>query len=161
LEEWRKTGYLDEKYLEKIWPEEKELEEKPLPIIECPEEIPCTPCRDYCPTGAIEMEGLNGIPKLNPEKCTGCLTCVQVCPGLAIFIVHYHKPGMARIYLPYEFCPLPKVGQKVKVLNRKGEEIGEGTVFFVLPREKSKGDTPIVGIEVKRELARNARHIRW
>ncbi|MGC9189473.1 MAG: hypothetical protein ACP5GG_01995, partial [Conexivisphaera sp.] len=24
-----------------------------LPIIDCLEDIPCTPCRDVCPTGAI------------------------------------------------------------------------------------------------------------
>jgi 2-oxoglutarate ferredoxin oxidoreductase subunit delta len=45
----------------------------------------CGLCVDYCPTGAIEMEGV--LPKVvNAEKCTRCLQCEAVCPDFAIEI---------------------------------------------------------------------------
>jgi 2-oxoglutarate ferredoxin oxidoreductase subunit delta len=45
----------------------------------------CGLCVDYCPTGAIEMEGV--LPKVvDAEKCTRCLQCEAVCPDFAIEI---------------------------------------------------------------------------
>jgi len=157
---WKETGNITFDDIKAQIPDEKYLEKKPVPIIECVEEIPCTPCYEICPTKAITMKNLNDIPKLDPEKCTGCLLCAQVCPGLAIFPTHFHKEGFARVYIPYEFLPLPEVGEEVIVLNREGKEVGEGRVFFVLPREKSRGDTPLVGVEVPREIAFETRHIK-
>lgn len=157
---WKERGFVTLDEIRQYIPPEEFLKKHPIPIIECVEEIPCTPCYEICPTKAIEMKNIHDIPKLNPEKCTGCLLCAQICPGLAIFPTHFHKDGFARVYLPYEFLPQPKVGDVVKVLNREGKEVGEGIVFFVLPREKSVGDTTLVGIEVPREIAFEARHIK-
>jgi len=155
---WKETGYITFGEIKDQIPDEKYLKNRPIPIIECVEEIPCTPCYEICPTKAITMSSLNDIPKLDPEKCSGCLLCAQVCPGLAIFPTHFHKEGLARVYIPYEFLPLPKVGESV--LNREGKEVGKGIVFFVLPKEKSRGDTPLIGVEVPREIAFEARHIK-
>jgi 2-oxoglutarate ferredoxin oxidoreductase subunit delta len=45
----------------------------------------CGLCVDYCPTGAIEMDGV--LPKIvDAEKCTRCLQCEAVCPDFAIEI---------------------------------------------------------------------------
>lgn len=157
---WRERGFVRLEEISEFIPSEEYLRRHPIPIIECVEEIPCTPCYEICPTKAIQMEDLNAIPRLDPEKCTGCLLCAQICPGLAIFPTHFHKEGFARVYIPYEFLPMPKVGDRVQVLNREGKPVGEGTVFFVLQREKSLGDTVLVGVEVPREIAFEARHIR-
>jgi 2-oxoglutarate ferredoxin oxidoreductase subunit delta len=45
----------------------------------------CGLCVDYCPTSAIEMEGV--LPRVvDAEKCTRCLQCEAVCPDFAIEI---------------------------------------------------------------------------
>jgi len=38
----------------------------------------CGVCADNCPEDAIQLE--NGAFLVNPDACTGCLTCVEVCP---------------------------------------------------------------------------------
>ena len=43
----------------------------------------CGVCADNCPEDAI---GLNdGIYVVDPDSCTGCLTCVEVCPRDVMF----------------------------------------------------------------------------
>ncbi len=44
-------------------------------------------CKEECLFGAIEM-GDNGIPIVNPEKCTGCNRCVNVCPKDVIRMIN-------------------------------------------------------------------------
>ncbi|WP_223756839.1 4Fe-4S dicluster domain-containing protein [Myxococcus sp. RHSTA-1-4] len=40
----------------------------------------CTTCVERCPTeGAILVE--SGRPRVVPERCDGCGTCVRVCPA--------------------------------------------------------------------------------
>ncbi|AEC51270.1 ferredoxin [Pyrococcus sp. NA2] len=140
-------------------PSEERLRKGPVAIPECPQRIPCTPCKEVCPTNAIKMETPNDIPIVDYEKCIGCSLCVQICPGLAFFMVHYIG-DKARVTLPHELLPLPKRGESVRLLNRKGEEVGIGKVVSVVPREKTKGDTPIVTVEVPIELAWEVRAIK-
>jgi RnfABCDGE-type electron transport complex B subunit len=39
-------------------------------------------CTEACQFGAMTM--VDGIPKVNPERCTGCGKCAQVCPRSVI-----------------------------------------------------------------------------
>ena len=43
----------------------------------------CQPCRecDYCPVGAITV---NGYPVIDQEKCISCFACAEFCPQEAI-----------------------------------------------------------------------------
>ncbi|BAA30864.1 4Fe-4S dicluster domain-containing protein [Pyrococcus horikoshii] len=156
-----KYGYITPEELFSIIPKpsEKRLRERPVAVPECPQRIPCTPCKEVCPTNAIKMDNPNDIPIVDYEKCIGCSLCVQVCPGLAFFMIHY-VGDKARITLPHELLPLPERGEEVILLNRKGEEVGRGRVITVVPREKTKGDTPIVTVEVPLELAWDVRAIK-
>ena len=43
----------------------------------------CGVCADNCPEGAIQLD--NGIYRVEPDKCSGCLTCVEVCPHHVMF----------------------------------------------------------------------------
>lgn len=140
-------------------PSEEHLRKRPVAIPECPQEIPCTPCKEICPTNAVLMENPNAIPIVDYEKCIGCSLCVQICPGLAFFMVHYIG-DKARVTMPHELLPVPKVGEKVILLNRVGEEVGRGKVITVVPREKSKGDTPIITVEMPIELAWDVRAVK-
>ena len=98
------------------------------------EEIPCNPCCTACPQGAVTMaEGLSSLPCLNRGKCTGCGLCIPCCPGQAIFVIDDTYSGSEGLLsLPYEFTPLPIVGQSVILTDRRGRPVGEGTIHRVL-----------------------------
>jgi Fe-S-cluster-containing hydrogenase component 2 len=149
---YEKTGVLSIKDLD--IPTEKELK-KGVVIIECIQEIPCDPCVTICPFDAISMKDINAIPIVDYDKCTGCKRCVGICPGLAIFVVKV-EDDKALITLPYEFLPIPKVGDKVKALDREGKSRGDALIKKV----NRIGKTTIITIEVNKKLAMEVRNIK-
>jgi Fe-S-cluster-containing hydrogenase component 2 len=128
---------------------------KGVTVIECVQNIPCDPCVAICPVNAISMKDINDIPKVDFDKCTGCKRCVGICPGLAIFVVKLIDEK-ALITLPYEFIPIPKVGDKVKALDRGGKPRGIAKVIKV----NRSGKTTVVTIEVDKDLAMEIRNIK-
>ena len=44
--------------------------------------IGCSICQKVCAAGAITME--NNLAKIDHEKCTHCMVCVNKCPVKAI-----------------------------------------------------------------------------
>ncbi|MEW6080731.1 MAG: 4Fe-4S binding protein [Bacillota bacterium] len=131
-------------------------------VIECVQEIPCNPCETACKQGAITVgTPITSLPSLDVDKCTGCGLCVAKCPGLAIFVVDLTgEDGKgAVVEFPYEYQPLPEVGEGVFVVNRQGEVIGEGIVKKSV-RPKAYDKTGVVGVEVSPSLAAEARSIK-
>ncbi|MBO8160914.1 MAG: FAD-dependent oxidoreductase [Thermosipho sp. (in: Bacteria)] len=123
--------------------------------IECPQNIPCNPCETSCPTGAIDVGGnINGLPYVDYDKCIGCGVCVMKCPGLAIFLVQ-ELSDYSIVGIPYEF-ELPEKGEKVLLLDRNGEIVGEGEIEKIV--RNSKGKTHIVYLKVPKGLEDNVRH---
>jgi Fe-S-cluster-containing hydrogenase component 2 len=149
---YEKDGILDLKFLK--LPSQKQLE-KGVAIIECIQNIPCNPCVDSCPTGAISMKDINDLPVMDYDKCIACCKCVGICPGLAIFVVKC-KDDKALITLPYEFLPELIVGEKVQALDRAGKIVGVGIVKKVVNKDK----TFVVTIEVKKDLLMIVRNIK-
>lgn len=50
----------------------------------------CGACADVCPVTAIVMH--DGVYRVEPELCTGCMSCVAACPeGVMV-----EQPGMDR-----------------------------------------------------------------
>jgi len=43
----------------------------------------CGECADSCPEDAIQLD--NGFFFVDQDACTGCLTCVEVCPRDVMF----------------------------------------------------------------------------
>lgn len=154
---WKSEGYLDPEDVE--FPPKKEVESGSVAVIECPQRIPCDPCSQNCPVGAIKMDDINGLPTIDYEKCTGCAICVEHCPGLAIFTIDCSPSGGCDITIPYEF-ELPEVGEAVVGLNRKGEEVTEAKVAGVKPRDKSVGDTSTVTVNLPEKYVNIVRNIR-
>src|SRR5512136_1764704 len=124
MREYEKTGILSITDLQV--PKKKQLE-KGVAILECVQEIPCNPCVESCPVHAISMKDINAPPVNDFEKCIGCTKCVGVCPGLAIFVIKTIGKK-ALVTLPYEFVPIPKVGDVVKALDRTGCVRGDALV---------------------------------
>ena len=149
---YEKTGVLKLENL-KI-PTDKQLK-KGVAIIECIQEIPCDPCVAICPVESISMKDINDIPKIDYDKCTGCKRCVSICPGLAIFVVKL-TDEKAQITLPYEFLPIPKIGDIVKALDREGKSRGDAKVIRVNRSSK----TTVITIEVDKDLAMEVRNIK-
>ena len=97
-------------------------------VIECVQEIPCNPCENACHFGAIEIgEQITNLPVLHEEKCTGCGLCVANCPGLAITVIDKtYSDTEAVIEFPFEYLPLPAVGDIVDAVSRGGEVLCKG-----------------------------------
>jgi Fe-S-cluster-containing hydrogenase component 2 len=133
-------------------------EKRPIAMIECVQQIPCNSCALACKLNAIHMENVNDIPRINFDKCTGCMACAMTCPGLAIFLLK-SEGGKGYITLPYEFLPTPDVGQRVSALNREGKVLGSGKVMRILPPKRNDG-TALVTIEVPEEWLLEARAIK-
>ena len=142
-------------------PKEKwETKKGGLVVIECPKRIPCNPCATSCPTGAVlPFEDINDTPRIDYDKCTGCGICVSRCPGLACFVIDLtHGPDTAILKLSYELLPLPKKGDIVKLMNRVGEEVGEGEVTLVT--EPSKDSTYVVSVIIPKDKIDEIRAIK-
>jgi Fe-S-cluster-containing hydrogenase component 2 len=152
IKKYEKTGILSLNDL--ILPSDKHLN-KGVAIIECVQEIPCDPCVGICPVHAISMKNINAVPKIDYDKCTGCKQCVGICPGLAIFVVKF-KGNKALITLPYEFLPIPKIGETVTALDREGKSMGKAKVVKV----KKSNKTTVVTIEVDKRVVMEVRNIR-
>jgi len=142
MSNYLKVGYLEKDDILVNFPKLEQCEKHPIAVSECVQEIPCNPCVSACAVKAISMDGINGIPMIDYEKCTGCGMCVSVCPGLALFLIHQGENGY-EVTLPYEMLPLPKVGDEVLLLNRKGENLGKGKVKRVLRVERETQSTVI------------------
>ena len=138
----------------------KRKKEGPYVVIECPEKIPCDPCVDACPNAAIAIPGsIIELPEIDYDKCTGCLVCIPRCPGLAIFVVDETPEDNAIVYIPYEFLPRPKRGDKAIGLDREGNERCEVEVVKVIDAKKFDR-CAIVGFSVPKELAQEIRAIK-
>jgi len=144
------------------FPKEPDYNKGLIAVIECDQDIPCNPCEDICPFGAIKVGSpITNLPELNPSECTGCLKCLSICPGLCIFAVNKNYDDKnALIYLPYEYSPLPTRGSKIRALDRRGEYVCKGTVHKVLKSSK-KQNSPLIGILVHKEYFNTVRHFEF
>jgi len=155
---FRETGVLSREELAGRLPPEGRLRQGACAVIECVEEIPCNPCEDSCPFEAIHIgEEITTPPTLDFDRCTGCGTCLGVCPGLAIFLLDLSPGGgKARVTVPHELLPLPEVGEEVEVLSRAGEVLGPGQVV----RVRKAGTTWLITVEVPEGWVWDARAVK-
>ncbi|MEW6522048.1 MAG: 4Fe-4S binding protein [Bacillota bacterium] len=155
-----KSGVPSGEQLELCMPRPERRRRGAVAVFECFEEIPCDPCYDACKFGAVfPFADINHLPRVDHDRCNGCAACVSHCPGLAIFVVDESwAPGRALLKLPYEFVPLPEVGQLLACYDREGRLVGEGITVRVV-RGRPRLGTPVVWVEVHPELAWQVRHV--
>lgn len=134
------------------FPKKEDFLKGPIAVIECIEEIPCNPCETSCPRGSIKIgRPITNLPTIDFEKCSGCGICVAACPGLAIYIKDYtYSETEALISFPFEYLPLPNIGDIVTLVGRKGEEICEGKVIKV-NNAKMNNQTAIISVVYPKE----------
>lgn len=134
------------------YPGDERIEQGPVVVIECDEDIPCNPCEDICPRKAITIgDPITRLPRVDPEKCDGCIVCISICPGLCIFVVHKnYSDTESLIYMPYEMLPLPEKGAVVKGCDRRGEPVCDARVGKVVKAKKLQ-KTAIIGVVVPKE----------
>ncbi len=138
-------------------PSQERRKKGPYVVIECPEKIPCDPCVDACPQGAISIPGsMIELPEVDYNKCTGCLVCIPRCPGLAIFVIDETPSDYSIIYVPYEFSPRPKKGDQAIGLDREGKERCEVKIVKVLDSKKFDR-CAIVGFSVPKDMVNEIR----
>lgn len=65
----------------------------------------CGTCERVCNYGAIHV--VNGVARVDQEKCTSCMACINVCPKHIIELVPYHAPAQVK-------CKNPEFGKAVK-----------------------------------------------
>jgi Fe-S-cluster-containing hydrogenase component 2 len=158
-----KTGIPTAEEIVAAFPSAERLAQGPVAVIECFQRIPCNPCATSCPRGAILPFGdINDLPVINYADCNGCTLCITKCPGLAIMVVDMTWKdaaglGRALIKLPYEFRPLPAVGDEVVATDRAGAFVAMAEVVQVLLNH-SMNKVPIVSIAVDKSLVRTVRN---
>ena len=132
------------------------------PVMECTQNIPCNPCQDACKRGCITIgKNITSLPVVDKEhECIGCGMCVASCSGQAIFLVEEDvEPGYGEVTMPYEFMPLPKVGDKGIACGRNGKEVCECEVTKV--RTSPAFDhTNLLTIKVPNDMLMKARFYR-
>ncbi|MEJ5357510.1 MAG: 2Fe-2S iron-sulfur cluster-binding protein [Desulfobacterales bacterium] len=130
------------------------------PVFHCFQEIPCNPCTAVCPQKGIrtENDAITGLPYFVPgTECSGCASCVAVCPGLAVTLVDARRdPERPLVVLPYEIWrEKVEVGSLVPVTDAEGAILGRYPVVKVKSRRKHPG-TLLVGVQLERAAADRA-----
>jgi len=129
------------------------------PIIECTQNIPCNPCQDACAFGCIKVDQkITRLPEVDATAtCVGCGMCVASCSGQAIFLVDEdYNSESASVSLPYEFLPLPRVGDKGSALDRSGSEVCVAQVVKV-QKSDAMDETAVLTIIVPKGMETKAR----
>jgi Fe-S-cluster-containing hydrogenase component 2 len=131
-----------------------------FPVFHCYQEVPCNPCTAVCPVQAIQTEGdeLTGLPyMLDLNACTGCASCIAVCPGLAATLVDYREdPENPLVTLPYEIWrDRIKIGQSIPITDVDGAILGYFPVAKLRTRRKYPG-TLLVQVKVPKKVAKVA-----
>ena len=100
----------------------------PFVIMDCLYGFACNPCSfSSCKQGAITKSSTSTTPKIDYDKCIGCMQCVYQCPGLAIF---GYDTRAGKLFLPIEYDA--KEGAEVFLVDDNGRKVGEGVIEKIL-----------------------------
>lgn len=129
--------------------------------IECVQPIPCNPCESSCKFCAITVgECITNLPNLDEETCVGCGMCVASCPGLAITLLDLsYSETEGTVDFPFEYLPLPEVGDIVDAVDRSGAVVCKGKVLKITKLQAYAG-TAVVRISIPAEYIHEVRSMK-
>ena len=107
----------------------EERMKKPFIIMDCTYGFACNPCVFACPYGAISKSSTSTVPMVDYDKCTGCMSCVYQCPGLAIF---GYNTQTDTIFFPTEHFVEEKT--EVFLVDNTGKIVGEGILEKIIKK---------------------------
>lgn len=99
----------------------------PFVIMDCLYGFACNPCSFSCRQGAITKSSTSTTPKIDYDKCIGCMQCVYQCPGLAIF---GYDTRAGKLFLPIEYDA--SEGSEVFLVDDNGRKVGEGVIEKIM-----------------------------
>ena len=99
----------------------------PFVIMDCLYGFACNPCSFACKSGAITKSSTSTTPKIDYDKCIGCMQCVYQCPGLAIF---GYDTRAGKLFLPIEYEA--QEGSGVFLVDDNGRKVGEGVIEKIM-----------------------------
>ena len=111
-------------------PTPERMKEKGFVQIDCLYGFACNPCSFACEYGAITKSSTSTVPRIDFDKCVGCMRCVYQCPGLAIFGYQFNKNW---IFLPIEYKA--DEGADVFLVDNNGKKVGEGIIEKILKKD--------------------------
>lgn len=94
-------------------------------------------CKAYCQFGAIEI--VNGLAVIDPEKCTACGKCVEVCPKKVIHWVPYGQEVIVKCNSTdpgkevRQKCTVGCIGCQICVKTAPGAYAFENNLASVIP----------------------------
>ncbi len=128
--------------------------------IECMEEIACRQCHEACPESAIDLGEIpRHSPILSESRCTACGLCLSACPSSIPVLMHADaERSFSKLTLPWHGSAKISQGAFVRLLNRRGETLGQARVSRV---EEPQGERaiPLVEVDVPAHLLWEARAI--
>lgn len=156
-----KTGVPTVDMIKSVFPSLERIKKGPVVVAECYQNIPCNPCQTSCKFNAIKIgEDINNRPQIDYDKCRGCGLCISKCPGLALMVIDGSiETNKIYMKIPYEFLPLPKVGNRVKGLNREGIYVTDVEIIDV-SNYKYYDKTPIITISFDKKYLYDIRNIK-
>lgn len=125
---------------------------KPFVQIDCLYGFACNPCAFACPHGAITKPSTSDVPRVNFDKCIGCMDCVYQCPGLAIFGYNLNKDWL---FLPIEYAA--KENEEVFLVDNNGKQLGEGIIEKILKKPNKTDIARVKSVTVHGEDLMNVR----
>ena len=99
----------------------------PFVIMDCLYGFACNPCSFSCKQGAITKSSTSTTPKLDYDKCIGCMQCVYQCPRLAIL---GYDTRSGKLFLPIEYEV--NEGAEVFLVDDNGKKVGDGVVEKIM-----------------------------
>ncbi len=130
-------------------PSPERMAAKGFVIADCLYGFACNPCSFSCKQGAITKSSTSVTPKIDYDKCIGCMECVAQCPGLAIF---GYRKDRNQVFLPLEFnLPVDPAGsptvREVFLVDDNGAKVGEGELERII---RKPGKTHIAVVKATR-----------
>ncbi|MBR1834122.1 MAG: FAD-dependent oxidoreductase [Bacteroidales bacterium] len=126
-------------------PTAERMKLKPFVQLDCLYGFACNPCSFSCPQGAISKPTTSSTPRVDYDKCIGCMQCVTSCPGLAIFGYDMQKQTC---FLPIEYEVAE--GAEVFLVDNNGAKVGEGVIEKIV-RKPNKTNLARVKVTVGSE----------